>query len=277
MPEIKLVATDMDGTLLNGEHRLSPANKKAVADLKARGIPLIVATGRARTDLAVLTIDELGLETPGIFLQGAVIHHSDGRILHQETFAPELAAAVVELAEQKAYSMVAYRGLEMFTARRDSLTDNVFTHNEATPQELGSLRDFALQGELNKLVIWAKASDVAHIRADLLAGFGERVRLVQALPQAFLHNGNPVAIEILLPHISKATALAWILAEYGLDMSEVLALGDGQNDQEMIAAAGIGVAMGNGHEEAKAAADFITLSNDADGFAHAIERFVLKA
>lgn len=266
-PDIKLVALDIDGTLLNSQHDLTPRTRDALQKVKQAGIPIILATGRSRNEAAVKIINDLALTTPGIFLQGIMVHNADGSVRHEHALSQDIIDACLALAQAKGYSPVAYCGTRMLVKQRNQYTDWVINFREAPPEELGDWKRFPADLKINKLVFYDDAERIPAIRAQLNAVLGNRVSMVQSLVEA---------VEILPKGISKGWALAQLIGEFGVRRDQVLACGDAENDVEMIQFAGIGVAMGNAMPLAKQAADYITASNDEDGVALALEKFVLN-
>jgi Cof subfamily protein (haloacid dehalogenase superfamily) len=280
MQPFKLIAADMDGTLFTSQHTLSPRTEAALRAATDSGIPIVIATGRARSALAVETIEHLGLQTPGIFLQGTAVHNADGSLLHSNPLDAELAATLISLSEAEGYYMILYSGTRLIT-----IPTNPYIHHvgqvvhEGDLEIVKTLRD-VLAGNLHihKIALWDRADRLPAIRGGIAEQFGAKVRLVEALPASLLAGGGavPAALEMLPPAISKGTALAQLLREdFHLSPEEVIAFGDGENDLELLQVAGFGVAMGNANPVLKAAADHITASNDEDGLALAIEKFVL--
>ena len=116
---IKVIATDIDGTLLNSHHELSERNEHALKAAIAQGVHVILATGRPRSSKAIYLIERLGLQTPGIFLQGLTVFDVDGKLHRESMFDPEIARLVIEHAEQSGYTLMAYVGERIITGVRN--------------------------------------------------------------------------------------------------------------------------------------------------------------
>ncbi|MCA9895297.1 MAG: HAD-IIB family hydrolase, partial [Anaerolineae bacterium] len=108
-PEIKLIVTDIDGTLLNDDHSMSDRNREALRKAIDSGIPVVLATGKTRASNESV-IAALNLNTPGIYVQGLIIFNPDGTVRHQQTLAPEMARRVITFSEQRGYKVMAYSG-----------------------------------------------------------------------------------------------------------------------------------------------------------------------
>lgn len=261
---IKVIATDIDGTLLNSHHQLSERNENALKAAMAKGVQVILATGRPRATTAIEIIERLGLQTPGIFLQGLAVYDATGALHRQETFDPDLGRLIIEHAEQSGYSLMAYAGARIIAGVKNQHTDRIISYGEPEPEIIGTLHN--LTEPFNKLVFFDEPGRIAPLRASVMALLGGRARIVQTLPES---------IEVLPNGISKGAALAHLLDEMQVDPADVIAFGDAENDLEMITLAGLGVAMGNAMPLLKEAADYITGTNDEDGVAQGIEKFVL--
>ena len=265
MPDtIQLVAIDMDGTLLNSQHQLSPGNEAALRRALAAGVKIIFATGKTRTS-AVPIIEKLKLDTPGVYSQGLVITHGDGSILYERTLAAALAHKVAAFAQAATCSMVAYSGPDIVTSVRDPYTDVFINYHEPAPIAYGSWTAVFAARPVNKFIIVSTKERIDQIRPQLEQTIGQEATIVQALDYM---------VEILPPGASKGDGLRRVLAHLQIDPARVMALGDGENDVEMLQLAGLGVAMGNAMPAAQQAADVITATNDEDGVAQALARFL---
>jgi Cof subfamily protein (haloacid dehalogenase superfamily) len=272
---IRLVACDIDGTLLDSQHKLSQRNKDALTALKARGIPVILATGRTRNDSVAALIAELGLDTPGIFMQGSLICAADGTELHRETLPPDFAHRLYAQLWEQGYTPILYQGLERFTARRDAHTDYASRFGEGYPHLVDDIAPI-IEAGVFKMIVWHAAENIRALRAWLDENVREQASILQALPLNIVSESGLDAVEILPKRVSKGSALRWIAHYYNIKTEDILALGDGENDVEMLAIAGVGVAMANASQTAKQVADAITTSNDEDGVAAALEQFILS-
>ncbi|MBZ0295868.1 MAG: HAD family hydrolase [Anaerolineae bacterium] len=267
---IKLIVVDLDGTLLNSQHELSERNEKALKAASEQGVKVILATGKTRAS-ALSVIARLGLETPGIYLQGLAVYAGDGSLRHQSTLDPAIARQVITFAEDRGYTMVAYSGTRMMVRKRDQNSAILVRYGEPEPEVVGPLQNILDDTPINK-VLAVSGDDGKRINAlrwQLSMQIGGAARLMQA--------GLPDMLEILPPGASKGAALRTLIKEMNIPASQVMAIGDGENDIEMLQIAGIGVAVGNALKPVQEAANHIVESNDKDGVAEAIERFVLKA
>lgn len=274
MSRFRLVVADLDGTLLNSLGHISPRTRAIAARLRERGIPLVLATSRRLTGAAPVAA-ALELDGPLILYDGAVIRqYPSGRRLHADRLPAHIAQHVAEI--------LAAHGLRPIAQHADSSSEALLVGPAGDEQHDASyLALFASQIEEVPLQMLCRGRP----NPMRLVAFGPLERLAAAARFVanldcgwqLLPTGNyqTAELSIFSPTASKASAVAWLAQREGIDMSQVFAIGDGVNDVSLLAAAGCGVAMENGGEEARAVARLIAPPNDADGAAWAIETYVL--
>lgn len=264
--DIRLIALDLDGTLYDPRTGMSPVNRKALVAARDAGIEIVLATGRTRGS-ALNIIEQLGLDSPGIYVQGLVTHNGDGSIRHQHYLDAELAREVAELVDDDV-AFIAYSGTKTWVQRFDRNIELLVKYGEPRPSQCGSLAELTGRVPINKFA----AMDVENpdkmkaLRASLEKALGDRAQVLQP--------GLTIMVEILPTGTSKGGALGALIEDMGIAPQQVLACGDGENDIEMLQLAGIGVAMGNADNAVQAAADFVSVPCDQDGVAHALARFL---
>jgi len=263
---IQLVITDLDGTLLNGRGELSPGNERAIRSALARGVPVTIATGKTRYS-AQKVITQLGLQTPGVFIQGLVICAANGTVLQQEQLGMGIVEQVVPFAQEYGVDIFAYCHERLLTPQDSPLRHKLHHHyDEPLADIIPTLTDWAGAGVCKLLIQQDGRLFSAPLRQQLAELIGERAALTQALPNS---------VEILPLGASKGAGVARLLADLGIDPQRVMAIGDAENDVEMLQLVGTGVAMGNAVARLKTVADHVVAGNDEDGVAEAIGRFVL--
>lgn len=269
LPKPKMVATDVDGTLIDRSEQVSPRTKAAVDALIADGVPFVLATGRPPRWIDPV-VDGLGYAPLCVCGNGAVIYDSaQDRILASYTLDPDTLAWAADLAE----SLLPGCGL---AAERIGST----AHDAATPQ-------FVSSPEYEHA--WLNPDDTRVSRAEVIANAA--IKMLIRLPGAasgdmrdileprlagradVTYSTDDGLIELSAPGITKATGLATVAQRLGVQHATLIAFGDMPNDVPMLRMAGHGVAMGNAHPEAKAAADEIAEHNDNDGVAQVLERW----
>lgn len=267
---IRLIVTDLDGTLLNSAHEVSPRTEAAIRAAQARGVAFTVATGKTFPSTTAL-IERFDIRLPVICGNGTSVHAPSGRILCEDPIPLDLAVEAVRLAAEHAMTPVIYVAGGLIAPTWDANIDELIAHHEPAPEIIpdliAALRD---SYRPHKMILMNEDLEkVAAFQPLLEARFAGRGQV--------LRSGLPSVIELLPRGVSKATALRAILDRTGFAAAETLCLGDNCNDLAMIQMAGIGVAMGNSPADVQSGADYVTASNDEDGVALALERFVLAS
>lgn len=266
---IQLIAVDLDGTLLNSQHQLTERTEKALKAAIAKGVQVVLATGKTFNSGSWI-VKQLNLKTPGIYSQGTVTYNSDGSIRTQQTLTPQIARQVITFGEDRGYLMAVYTSGRILVRSRNARMEELTTHyHEPMPEAVGSLQNVLDTVTINKVLAVAPgdARRTTALRWQLGMQINGSARLLQA--------GVADMLEVLPKNASKGTALKTLIKDMGVPAAQVMAIGDAENDVEMIQLAGIGVAMGNASAHVKESAKVVVGSNDQDGVAEAIERFVL--
>jgi len=267
--DIKLIAIDVDGTLLNNKLEMSPRVEAALLAAIEQGVHVVLATGKTRNAVQAY-IKKLDLNEAGIFVQGLMVYDAEGKTLHSQTLEPRIARQVITMAEDRGFQMLAYSGSRILVkAHNRFLEESVTKYQEMPPEAVGALQNILYDTPVNKLIAVGDPHAIKGLRWQLKALVGGAAKLTQA--------AVPEHLEILPPSGSKGAALKVVCKHYKISPDIVLAIGDAENDIEMIQFAGLGVAMGNGAQIVKDAAKVTVASNDEDGLAEAIEKYVLKA
>jgi Cof subfamily protein (haloacid dehalogenase superfamily) len=268
---IKLIAVDLDGTLLNSQHEMTDRTEKVLKAAIAQGIHVVIATGKTYRAAEHL-IKRLDLKTPGIFVQGTMSYNPDGSIHSQQTIDPRIARQIITFAEDRGHQLGIYSGNRIFVRkmypRMEELTIN---YHEPMPEAVGSLQNLLDSTIVNKIIVIYPGDGrrTQALRWQLHMQINGSARLLSA--------GISDEIEVLPTNASKGAALKTLLKEFGVPPSQVLAIGDGENDIEMLELVGMGVAVGNAGQHVKEVARAVVASNDEDGVAEAVERFALNA
>ncbi len=271
-PTIRLIVSDVDHTLLNSEHRITERTEKTLRAALDKGVQMMLATGKTFTSASNI-VRQLGLSTPTICAQGTVVFNPDGTVRYQQTLDPVITRQIITFAEDRGFSVVAYSGDRLLLRRSHPEFEAMMArYHEPAPEVVGPLQNLMDRLPINKLVVFSFADDapraIKALRWQLSMQVNGSVRLMQA--------GVSRMIEILPPGAGKGALLKQVLKELQVLPEEVLAIGDAENDLEMIQMAGVGVAVGNAAQPVKDAADYVAPSFDDDGVADAVERFILK-
>ncbi len=262
----RLIALDLDGTVMGDERIISPRVRRAVAEAQARGVHVTVATGRSYLSTqpyaAVLSITE-----PYICYQGGLIVQPDGQVLHRIALQRHLAAQVLTLAQERGWHAVLYRDGRVYVSE---LRHAIPFYEALVNPDLQCVADLSswLDTDPDKVLI--VADNPLHtdaIYAEMQARFSDCMQIVRS--HALFAEANPLGV-------NKGAGLAWLADYLAVPQAKVMAVGDQDNDAPMLAWAGLGVAMGNASPACRAAADWLAPPCSEDGAAVAIERFVLN-
>ncbi|WP_042463862.1 HAD family hydrolase [Neobacillus dielmonensis] len=242
--DIKLVALDMDGTLLNSEHQVSEENHQAIQEAQEQGVVVVLSTGRSISTVREHA-DTLGLNSYLVTVNGSEIWNENRELFRRELLPTEQIEWMYNLSRQ-------------YNTGFWAISTEQNWHDEM-PEDLH-------KWEWMKFGFNVWDEKVRETIYQELKAKGEF-----ELSNSFVHN-----IEINPIGINKAKGLQIVCEQLGISMENVMAVGDSLNDLAMINEAGLGVAMGNAQETVKEAADWVTSANDENGVALAIRTWVLK-
>lgn len=263
---IKLIAVDLDDTLLDHSRAISPRARASIAAAVAQGVTVTVATGRMFCS-ALPYAQQLGLDVPLITYNGALIKCGlSGETLRHLPLDMATARALLAMFRARGWYVQVYLDDVLYVRERD---DNARYYEMIAGVEAAPVGDrlWSPAGPPTKLLAMGEPEDIPAIEAAVLAVGGDRVYTAASKPR-YLEMTDPAA--------NKGAALAFLAGRLGIDRAAVMAIGDSSNDLDMIQYAGFGVAMGNAAPKVKAAAKAVTAANDADGVAAAIEKYVLE-
>lgn len=263
--EISLVISDVDGTLVTTEKVLTPRAAAAVHKLASAGIAFAVTSSRPPRGLAML-IEPLALVTPLTGFNGGVIAAPDMTVFEEHLLDPAVA--------QRAVALVRESGLEPWVFTPDAWIINDpagahVAHEEHTVQFPPVItKDFGpALDRVGKIVgVSNDHALVARGETTIKAGLGAA---------ASVQRSQLYYLDITHPQANKGAAVVALSRRLGIPSTRIATIGDGDNDVAMFHQSGLSIAMGNASAEVKAQAHFTTLSNEAEGFADAMERIIL--
>lgn len=282
---VRLIALDVDGTLLTSAGEISPVVRAAIRAAVAQGVHVTLATGR-RLYAAREIAESLGLHLPLILLGGGVIQESStGAVLYEDAIPPDVLAESVGIVRTHSYQPVL---LESPAHGGRLYTGPMVADNRATREYLIP-RDGVTRTDHDTLLILGNILTVAIFDDDLLPlltvqdalvdALGDRISRQMDHPVTGTSSVKTFALYLFNAGSDKGKALAHLAQQEGITLAETMVVGDYLNDLEILATVraggGIAVAMGNAEPELKAIATAIVATNDADGVAEAIQRFVL--
>ncbi|GBF35531.1 Cof-like hydrolase [Desulfocucumis palustris] len=258
---------DLDDTLLDKQLRIGDADREAIGRAQKAGVKVVLATGRMyRATLPYIT--ELGLDTPAISYQGALVKKPDsGETLTHYPVPGDMAMKIIRAIKPYGYHINLYKDDDLLIAGESPESRLYVSVAGVKPIEVGDLEEFLLKERFDptKVLAVAEEEQLDGISPELKSLFGEKLHITKSKPH-FLEFSHPLA--------NKGHALAMVAEYYGISREEIIAVGDSYNDLEMLDYAGLGVAVGNARDEIKDRADYVTLANTEGGVAHVIQRFI---
>jgi Cof subfamily protein (haloacid dehalogenase superfamily) len=265
----KAVFLDMDGTLLRSDHSVSEATQQTIRLLTEKGIPVILVS--ARPINAILPIFRaIGIpgHYPVVSLNGSYIVEAEQPIFQAMIDLPTTAALAEHIRPFKA-NIAYYLQREWYAE-----VDDIWTAHEQrimdVKVQIGPLSEFIKDWSRrkigpNKMMVMSEPETIHSIQHHLKAIYDSQLNI---------YPSKPTYLEVMEPQGSKSNAVRFLIDRMNIDRSETIAMGDNYNDREMIEFAGMGVAMGNAPDEIKAAADYVTDTNNNDGVRKALEKFL---
>ena len=261
----RLVVADLDGTTRSRRFGVTPGVRQAIADSRARGVRVCIATGRMWPSAAPW-VERLGADAPVILYNGGRVFDFDGgRTLYDRRLTAEAAGQALAVirphSEVQPHLFVSDR---VYVERRHPMTD-AYAEEDGLAYEVVPAFEPLLADDPHKILVTGEPANL-----DSLGAAAHRAALA-----AHVVRSEPTKLEFLPSGVSKGIALREMVAGLGIEIADVIAVGDNWNDLEMIEAAGLGVAMADAPEGVRARADHICGTADDEGFREVLERFVL--
>ena len=261
---IKMVATDIDGTIFEWGKGFSPAVVECMKKLKNAGVKVVLVTGRMHRS-ALHVAKELNLGTPVISYQGALIKDCENKTLFEKTLSVEYTKQLIKWARDNDVHINLYLNDNLYV-EQDNEIIKFYTDGKHIPYTVCDFDTLEIKN-VNKIL----AIDLND--ADRVTSWVEELK--QGYPDLYIVKSTPYFCEICSGEATKSLGVQYLCNMWDLSKEQILTIGDQNNDIDLIQAGGIGVAMGNGTPELKQCADYITDSIENDGFVKAIEKFVL--
>jgi Cof subfamily protein (haloacid dehalogenase superfamily) len=258
----KLIALDIDGTLLSGQLTVLPKTKAALQAVAAKGHHVVLASSRPPRSVRNIA-ESLELPSSVMISCGGAYVLVGNQILFEQTLSPELATAIIGRVRNKGLHTSLYSAENWFVEQDDYWAAQEAKIVNFTPTLVGDLLTHT--DKVHKFLVMGKAEEIAT--------FQEELRSSNLKVDAVL--SKPIYCEVNPHNVHKASAVERVARHFALTLSDVIAFGDGENDLTMIREVGIGVAMGNAVPSVKAVAKLVTASNDEDGIAHGLQHLGL--
>ncbi|MGN0832811.1 MAG: Cof-type HAD-IIB family hydrolase [Kiritimatiellia bacterium] len=288
MPDLRLIALDLDGTLLDSQKRLSAVNRDALARAAAKGVLIVPTTGRF-FGMMPPAVRDLPFVRYAITINGAQVYdRATETAIVREEIPLATALAIMELLDGYDVVYDCYRSNWgwMTQALQDKAADYATNEHylrmvrefrKPVPELKAHLRATAAEGDVQKVMLFARnaesggaAAEAARVLADI------RREVAVRFPAIRVTSSTANNLELNIASAHKGNALRRFAERLGLTLENCMAFGDGMNDFTMVEAAGLGVAMANAEDEVKRVAKDVTLSNDEDGVAKGIDKWIFS-
>jgi len=262
----RLVALDMDGTLLTPDKSVTPRTEEVIRRAVKSGVHICLSTGRPLCGVRRY-VDQLELTAPAITCNGAaVVEPVTGRIVYRQDLALETVRTIWRLGRRFGTTIVLWSGDRLYVSEINERTEDYKKISGVEPQVIAD-PDFLAGEGISKMLWYDTPQSIDRFRAMMDEEGG--------VPGAVYVTSNPAFLEFVDSRVSKAAALERLGEYLGIPREEIMAVGDGENDLSMLRYAGLGVAMANAAQSVREQCDYVTLSNREDGVAAAIEKFCL--
>ena len=262
---VRLLLADVDGTLVTKDKSLTARAVEAVRRLHDAGILFAVTSGRPPRGMSML-VDPLQLTTPIAAFNGGLLVEPDLSIVEQRLVPDELVPALLELLESSGLDAWVYRGADWLVRN----PDGPHVAREASTVRFPPTVVASYQGITGVAKIVGVSDDhdaVSEAAAAARERFGDQVSAARS---------QPYYVDVTHPKANKGDVVKFLSKRYGVAEAEIATIGDMPNDVLMFARSGLSIAMGNADREVQRAARRVTTSNEENGFAEAVDRFVLR-
>ncbi len=265
----KILAIDMDDTLLNDQREISQANQAALAAAQDKGVKVIISTGRMYSSVGPY-LKQLNLTGPTITYNGALVKEAaNDKTLYHHSISQADALKVIEVVKQKDLHLNLYLNDQLYVNKLESEAKYY--------QEIAGVKAHLIKRDLESFLKSKQTTTKAVIVEQDLA---KAENLLAEFKSMFKEKLNVFTskspfIEFTCQGVSKGSALKQLAKDLAVKQEEIIAIGDSYNDLEMIDYAGLGVAVANAREELKERADYITSTNNQSGVAKVIEKYII--
>ena len=258
--DVEVVATDLDRTLIWEDNELRPRTIAALRRAYVEGLRVVVVTGRmAQSARGVLSVLDIG--EPLVCYQGAAVVDADGTWLHHQPIELALAREVVAAVEGRGFGLNVYVDDELYVARVTPEAERYASFQEIRLHTVGDLRSW-LERPPTKLVCIGDPDELDRLGAEMRELFAERLWVAKSLP---------FFLEFAAAGVSKGSGLEFLSGHLGFARGRTVAVGDGENDLELVDWGGYGVAVANADPRVKALSDWVCPPGSEEGVAQVIE------
>ncbi|MFD0588565.1 Cof-type HAD-IIB family hydrolase [Paenibacillus sp. GCM10027627] len=262
----KLIAIDVDDTLLNDELAVTEGTKQALEAAISQGVTVTLATGRMFASAQKIARG-INLNVPIITYQGALVKTLlEGEVLYERSVPTDAAKVLHQYCEKNGLHLQLYVNDELY-GTEDNERIQAYSKQSNIPYQIEPDFSKLIELPMNKMLIIDEPDKLDEVAIELRSLIGDHVHITKSKAHY---------LEVMHKEGTKGHALQFLAGHIGCTLEQTIAIGDAWNDREMIQAAGLGVAMGNAVPSLKELADYVTLSNNEDGVRHVIEKFVLN-
>lgn len=264
MNKYKLIAIDIDGTLLTSKKILLEETKKDLIAAHEKGVVVCICTGRGYP-AAKRYIEQINLNIPLILYNGSRVRMSgNSDIVYNQVIPKDIAKSIYNLIESYNGTCLFWREDKLYFNKNDEYAIGYEKLTTIKPTILTEVND-ELFTNINKFIWCGSEEYLEKVQSEILVDF-EGVNYFKS---------QPIYLEIVPPNVDKGNTLKYLCESLNITPDEVIAIGDEANDIPMLLYAGLGVAMGNAKDEVKKSANYITLTNDENGVGEVIKKFIL--
>ena len=264
----RLLVLDLDGTLTNNKKQVTEHTRRTLIEAQDQGVKIVLASGRPTYGIAPIA-EILELKKYGGYILsyngGEIINWQTGEMMYENVLNPEVLPYLYKCAKENNFAIVTYKDKYVITEHPDD--EYVLKEAILNVMETKKVDNFleAIDFPVAKCLIVGEASRLMLLEKEMYEELKDCMGV---------YRSEPYFLELVPKGIDKAQSLAVLLEKIGATRDEMIAIGDGFNDKSMIEFAGLGVAMANAQDVVKQAADYITLSNEEDGVAAVVEKFM---
>lgn len=265
----KILVLDIDGTLTDSKKRISRVTKRALRKAQNKGVKIVLASGRPTPGI-VPVAEELGFKEHGGYILsfngGKIINYSEDNTVFESVLPGEIIPSLYNDSVENNVSIISYDKTSVLTETPDD--EYIIKEAALNKMPIKEVKSFveAVQHPVTKCLMTGEPTHLAEVEQKIKVKYGESLSI---------YRSEPYFLEIMPKGIDKAQSLSRLLQHLGLTKEQMIACGDGFNDLSMIKYAGLGVAMSNAQKIVKRSADYITFTNDENGVAHVVDKYIL--
>lgn len=268
--EYKLLVLDLDGTLTNNKKEITEYTRQTLMEAQEKGVKIVLASGRPTYGIAPIA-EKLELKKYGGYILsyngGEIINWQTGEMMYENVLQDEILPYLYQCSKENNFAIVTYKDKYVITEHpQDEYVLKEAILNVMETLKVDNFLEY-IDFPVPKCLIVGEPTRLAELEKQMYDVLKDKIGV---------YRSEPYFLELVPKGIDKAQSLSVLLDKIGATREEMIAIGDGFNDKSMIEFAGLGVAMANAQDVVKQAADYITLSNEEDGVADVVRKFMLS-